>query len=276
MTNAELESLLRNEDVYRTRQPYPRSMTDRMLGWADLWYYAELYRIVRQARKQALKGEFDREVWRGCALDTLRLVERCGGRLAIEGTSRLLELRGPAVIAANHMSLLETFILPGIVLCSRDAATVVKEALLEHSLFGPVMRATEPIAVSRQNPRQDLKQVIEQGTIMLKEGRSVIIFPQSTRLRTFSPEKFNTLGAKLARHAGVPLVSAAVKTDFMGVGRIFRDMGRIDRSQTVHVRIGEPALIEGTGKEQHQAAVDFICSSLLEWGGTVATEGVEA
>ena len=66
--------------------------------------------------------------------------------------NRLRHLDGPVVIIANHMSMLETVLIPGLVVPVNELAIVVKESLLRYPLFGPVMRAVKPIAVTRRNP----------------------------------------------------------------------------------------------------------------------------
>jgi len=48
---------------------------------------------------------------------------------------------------------------------------------------------------------------------------SVLIFPQTTRDLRFDPNKFNTLGIKLAKRAKVPVIPVAVKTDAWGMGK---------------------------------------------------------
>jgi 1-acyl-sn-glycerol-3-phosphate acyltransferase len=171
------------------------------------------------------------------------------------------------------MSLLETFMLPALVTPDRLTSFVVKESLTRYPLFGAVMRAVEPIVVQRANAREDLKTVLTEGERKLREEeRSVLIFPQSTRSVAFQPRTFNSMAAKLARRAGVPLVPLALKTDFHGIGKRFRDLGRIDRSKVVHFAFGPPIHVTGTGKGAHKQTVRFIGACLREWGGEVADE----
>jgi 1-acyl-sn-glycerol-3-phosphate acyltransferase len=223
----------------------------------------------------AKRGRYTERSWAERALGTLALVEACHGRLRIEGVEHLRRGGGAAVYVANHMSLFETFALPAILMHVGSVATVVKESLLTYPLFGPIMRSIHPIAVTRRNPRQDLVEVLTQGEACLREGRSVLIFPQATRSVQLDVTAFNSLGAKLARKAGVPLVPVAVRTDFMGIGQRFRDFGPIDRRQTVRFRFGEPLRVAGSGKTEHQHVVEFIAGCLTEWGVPVRRGGEE-
>jgi 1-acyl-sn-glycerol-3-phosphate acyltransferase len=203
----------------------------------------------------------------------LRAVEACGGRVHVRGVDRIRDLPGPAVYVANHMSMIETLLLPVLMLKYRLVTMVIKESLLRYPVFGTVMRACRPIAVGRRDPREDLRKVMEEGERILRtEGRSIIVFPQATRSPLFSPADFNSLGVKLARAAGVPVVPLALKTDFHGIGRRLRDFGPVDRSKPLHFEFGAPLAVSGTGREQHAACVTFISERLRAWGGTVQTE----
>ena len=73
------------------------------------------------------------------------------------------------------------------------------------------MRSRNPIVVGRTDPRKDFETVMNGGAERLKNGISIIIFPQSTRSLDFKPEEFNSLGVKLAKKAGVQVVPVAIK-----------------------------------------------------------------
>ncbi|HTU03505.1 MAG TPA: lysophospholipid acyltransferase family protein, partial [Candidatus Sulfotelmatobacter sp.] len=132
-----------------------------------------------------------------------------------------------------------------------------------------VMRSRDPIVVGRVNPREDLKAVLEGGAERLARGVSIVVFPQTTRTPVFDPAEFNTIGVKLAKRAGVPVVPLALKTDAWGEGRLIKDLGRIDPSKTVHFAFGAPRCIAGRGSEEHEEIVRYISAHLAAWGGSV-------
>jgi len=86
------------------------------------------------------------------------------------------------------MSILETFVLPCLIQPHRDVTFVVKESLITYPLFGQVMRSRQPVVVGRDNPREDLKTVLEEGQKRLEANISIIIFPQTTRSVEFDPK----------------------------------------------------------------------------------------
>lgn len=259
---------LRQAD-YATPERYRRAFPDRVFGWSDAWYYIRLFHIVCRANRMAVRKEWSQAIWAGFSLDTLRAVEGCGGHVTLENVAALKRVQGPVVVISNHMSLLETFLLPCVICPFKPLTTIVKESLLDAFVFGPVMRATEPVAVTRRNPREDLQVVLEQGSRILGQGKSILVFPQSTRSVEFDPERFNSIGVKLARRAGVPVVPLAVRTDFHGIGRRIKDFGRITRSSPVRVRFAEAVPVTGNGRAAHDAVVDFVSRTLAEWGMSV-------
>ena len=269
----DFQKQLVTDGAYDTAPDPDRSAADRLLGGFDAWFYARMIAISLRARRLALRGRYGLEDWSASSFETLRLVERCGGRVHVAGGRNLGAVRGPAVYASNHMSLLETFLLPCLLLTRGPMAVVVKRDLMVHPLMGPVLRAVGAIAVTRDNPRHDLEEVLTQGHAALGSGRSVRVFPQATRSAGFRPDLFNSLGAKLARKAAVPLLPIALRTDFMGLGRILRDMGPLDRARDVRFRFGEPLRVAGPGRAEHLRMVRFLSETLSAWGVRADAEG---
>ncbi|MDX9759154.1 MAG: lysophospholipid acyltransferase family protein, partial [Bacteroidota bacterium] len=198
-------------------------------------------------------------------LDIINALEHAGCRLHIEGMEHLRGLHGPAVFVANHMSTLETFVLPALINPVRRCTFVIKPSLMDYPVFGHVMRSRDPIVVTRDNPRQDLQTVLEEGARRLAAGTSIVLFPQTTRSRTFDPTKFNSLGVKLAKNAGVPIVPVALKTDAWANGRLLKDFGPVFPHLPIHIHFATPVAIDGNGRAAHDTAVAFIAARLGAW-----------
>ena len=236
--------------------------------WPGLGFYARALPMVFRAGARAKRGRYDDPAWCQSSLETLRALERVGVRCEITGVQHVAALPGPCVFIGNHMSTLETFVLPVILVPLRPVTFVVKQSLLEYPVFGHVMRSRDPIVVGRTNPREDLKAVLDGGVERLARGISVVVFPQTTRTAVFDPAEFNTIGVKLAKRAGVPVLPVALKTDAWGNGRLIKEWGRIDPSKTVHFAFGAPRGIANRGSEEHEEIVRYIVVHLAAWGGT--------
>jgi 1-acyl-sn-glycerol-3-phosphate acyltransferase len=228
-------------------------------------FYSKLLPIVFKASSNAKRLQYDNAEWSESSLDVLRALENVGIKIEITGVDYLKNLEGPCVFIGNHMSTLETFVLPAIIQPLKDVTFVVKKGLVEYPVFKYVMRSRKPITVGRTNPRDDLKAVMEGGVQRLKAGRSIIIFPQTTRTTIFDPKAFNTIGIKLAHRANVPVVPIALKTDAWGTGKYLKDFGKIDPSKKVHFAFGEPLWIKDRGIEEHEKIIEFIIEKLRQW-----------
>jgi 1-acyl-sn-glycerol-3-phosphate acyltransferase len=237
--------------------------------WPGLAFYSRILSIVFRASASARRGVYDDAAWSASSLKTIRVLEHVGARLDISGLDHVAALDGPCVFIGNHMSTLETFVLPTLLVPFKRITFVVKQSLVAYPVFGHVMRSRDPITVGRTNPRDDLKSVLEGGAERLAKGISIVIFPQTTRTAAFDPKEFNTIGVKLAKRASVPVIPFALKTDAWGNGRLLKDFGRIDLSKTVHFAFGAPLRIADRGTEEHEAIIRFISAHLTKWGGVV-------
>ena len=250
------------QNVYRT----PERQSSRFVrSNAGILFYGSIFRIVWTASRLAKRGRYRAEEWVSSSLDTVRALERVGGRFELQNLSVIQKVDAPCVFISNHMSILETFVFPCLIRPHRAVTFVIKESLVSYPFFGHVMQSRNPIVVNRENPREDLKTVLSEGDTRLKNGISVVIFPQTTRSVIFDPTKFNSLGVKLARRAGAPVIPVALKTDAWGLGRRFKDFGKICPEKTVRICFGEPMKITGPGKEEHQWITEFIAAKLDEW-----------
>ncbi len=256
------------DDHYETPADVRISLWSRLLGRWRWVYYIPYIDIVLKARSLSVRGLYDDSAWAESSISVVRLIERHRGRVDIRGLDNLRRAAGsgPFVFIANHMSTLETQVLPVLIVPFMPVTFVVKESLLTGRVFGPVLRSRDPIAVGRRNPREDLQAVLSGGAERLGKGISIIVFPQSTRSPVFRPESFNTLGIKLAARVGVPVIPIAIKSDFWGEEGLFRGFGPIRPERTVHFEFGAPIKVEGRGKEQHLQIVEFIRSRLNSWG----------
>ncbi len=231
----------------------------------SLNFYPRFFRVVLNAAAKAKSGRYPDEEWGLSSLRVLRLLEKTGLQFHVEGLRNLEGLGGPCVLIGNHMSIMETLILPVIVLPYTKVTFVVKESLLTYPVFKHVMISRNPVAVTRTNPRQDLKTVMNEGAERLSNDISVIVFPQTTRSTDFDPSQFGSIGVKLARKADVPIVPIVLKTDAWQNGRFSKDLGRIYPEVPVRIAFGKPLRVGGKGNEEHQRVVEFISNMLQQW-----------
>ncbi len=228
-------------------------------------FYTNLLATIYFSARKAQKDEYDDEAWRLSSYKILKALERTGLQVSVNGIEHLQELNSPCVIIGNHVSMMDTVVLPAIVVQEIPMTFIIKESLMEYPVFKHVMRSRNPIALSRTNARQDLKTVMLEGTKRLEQGISVSVFPQTTRGTDFNPRQFNSIGVKLAQRAGVPVVPLALKTDAWTNGKLIKDLGRIHPEIRAHFAFDAPLTVKGKGREEHQQVIEFISGKLKSW-----------
>ncbi|NLF92468.1 MAG: 1-acyl-sn-glycerol-3-phosphate acyltransferase [Oligosphaeraceae bacterium] len=223
--------------------------------------YYQLGRCARQGKLDSAQQAYYSE-------QNLRVLEACGASIHIRGLDHIKASEGPFVLVGNHVSAIETALLNAMLSPRLNFTYVIKSSLFKTPFIGPAMRSVKAIGVERENARDDFKVIIDEGKKRLAEGCSVLIFPEATRQREFLPQRFNSIGSKLARIAGVGLIPFALKTDFLAPGRLFREFGPLCPQNQIWFEFGPPfsreALCEND-KEVHRATLEFIQSRVSAW-----------
>ena len=258
----EYENILAEKDTYKT----PSGVGRKSIIPVELRFFPKLLNIFFFANRLTKKNVYNRFNWVKSSQMIMEELEKIGVEIEIDGMHNLNSFDGPAIFIGNHMSTLETVALPRIINPIKPVVFVTKQELNTTPLFGPINSSRHPIIVGRENAREDLMQVMNQGAERLKDGRSIILFPQKTRSPIFDQENFNTLGIKLAKRNNVPVVPIALLTDAWSNGKIMKEFGPIDTSKKVYFSFGKPIEITGNGSEQHKEVVEFIISHLKKWG----------
>lgn len=253
-------------DIYTTSDDKRRTVIDKLFLGTRFYFVLRYAYITLAMANKAKKNKYKYNEFIEHSLLVKDLLEDVGAKITCEGIENLKKIKDePVVFIGNHMSTLETQVLPSFILPIKSATFVVKKSLLDFPVFGHVMRATNPIAVSRINPREDLKTVMNDGMKLLESGTSIIIFQQSHRHPRFDKENFSSLGVKLAQKAGVKIVPIALKTDFWGNAKLVRDLGPIRRDEPVHFAFGQPIATDEINKETNHKIIEFIENKLFLW-----------
>jgi len=243
----------------------------KKIGWLSrcfpsLPFYIKNILVVWRASRAAKRGCYDSTAWHHSSWDIARILEEAGCRFEVSGMENLEGIDRPCVFISNHMSTLETFVLPALIMPHGfDLTYVIKRSLVTYPVFGHVVNSRDPVVVERVNPRDDLRVVMEEGAKRLEQGRSLIIFPQHTRTVKFDPKQFNSIGIKLAKKANALVIPVALLTWAWSAGRLVKDFGPLHPERTIHFAFGEPFEVTGKGQEEQQRIVDFIQQHLARW-----------
>lgn len=120
----------------------------------------------------------------------------CGLRAQVQGREHLPKRGG--IIAAKHQSTLDTLLLWREL---GNPVFVLKKQLYLIPIFGWYLWRTGQIAIDRRDRRNAMRQVITGAQAALAAGRTLVIFPEGTRVKPGSMPLF---------HSGIARVSAAL------------------------------------------------------------------
>ncbi len=227
-----------------------------------VYFYLNAFIIMLSAYFKIIFKKYD---WHKYVYDSKKiidLIKRCGGKVYID-TKELENVKPPVVLVSNHMSSLEAFIFGYIIGKYFKFTFVLKESLIHYPIFGKIVKFLKPIAVSRENVKSDFKKVITETKSLFKENISVLVFPQATRSLTIDEEKFNSIGVKLSNIFKVPIVPICVKTDFLTIGKYIKDLGKVDITKDVYVKVFKPIPPQEVNKSTNQKIVSCIKNYLL-------------
>lgn len=150
-----------------------------------------------------------------------------GIRMRVEGQ----RAAGPALYPAKHQAMFETMAIATML----DApAIVMKRELAQIPLWGWAARRYGVIVVDRSANARALRQMMREAQAALGEGRSVLIFPEGTRVAPGETPPVRSGFAGLYRALGLPAVPVALDS-----GRLWPRRGP-KRSGIVTFRFGTP------------------------------------
>lgn len=181
---------------------------------------------------------------------------RLGLRLAgvtvrVEGEGKV-PMHEPIIFMCNHQSNFD--ILALFLAIPQPFAWIAKEELFRVPVFGHSMSRAGYIPLDRSDGRSALKSM-EAAAAKIRNGRSVVIFPEGTRTMDGNLLPFKQGGFLLAGKAGVRVVPVTI-TGSMGINppkRLRLQPGRIT------VRFGDPVgPAAGSASKQREALMERV------------------
>jgi 1-acyl-sn-glycerol-3-phosphate acyltransferase len=128
----------------------------------------------------------------------------CGIRYRVLGAQHIPQQ--PCVVLSKHQSAWETIAYQAIF---PPQVHVIKRELLWIPFFGWGLGMLSPIAINRSAGTRAARQMLEQGKDRLARGFWVIVYPEGTRVAPGTRGTYQSGGAAIARHAGVPVLPVA-------------------------------------------------------------------
>jgi len=150
------------------------------------------------------RGEYTvHEIARRWAKGILRL---SGVRVDVVGGEHVLQDR-PQIFMANHQSFFDIFIVLAFI--PTQFRFIAKKELFRVPLFGGALRRYGTVEINRQHHASAVKS-IDEAADKIREGKSVVTFPEGTRSIDGEIKAFKKGVFHLALKAGVPIVPISI------------------------------------------------------------------
>jgi 1-acyl-sn-glycerol-3-phosphate acyltransferase len=164
-------------------------------------------------------------------------------RLKVSGADRV-PLRGGAIIACNHISLLDPPMVGASI--SRPVHFIAKQQLFEIPVLGWLISQVNAFPVRREE--RDVS-AFKTARRLLKSGEAVVLFPEGTRSRTGKIGKAKPGVGMLASRTGALVIPTYV-----------HNTNEMRRFKRIRVCFGAPMRFEGHRDYQHfsDAVLDAI------------------
>lgn len=166
------------------------------------------------------------------------------------------------VFVSNHQGAFDIFLIYGFL--NRNFKWMMKYQLGEIPLVGYACRCCHFIFVDRRGPKR-IKATYDKAREILREGMSVVVFPEGSRTFTGHMGKFRRGAFMLADEVGLPVVPLTINGSFNVMPRT-RDMKWViwhPLKLTIHKPIPHTGKGEDYQKEVMKQAYDVIESGLV-------------
>lgn len=190
--------------------------------------------------------------WSRLMVDAARIL--CGINYRVIGTENIP--REPCIILANHQSAWETLAFQVIF---PPQVWVVKRELLWIPFFGWGLAMLSPIAIDRSAGARALRQTLEQGRDRLRQGFSIVIFPEGTRVAPGTRGTYHPGGAWLAVKTAAPVLPVA-----HNAGEFWRRKAFLKYPGVITISIGAPIASRDTDAGRLNAQVEHWIESEMQ------------
>ena len=156
--------------------------------------------------------------------------------IEVDGIGRLPD--GPAILAANHRSFMDSIFLAVVV--DRPVSFLAKAEYFDRRRTAWLFRSTGQIPLRRGSP-SGARRALDEALEVLAHGGTVGVYPEGTRSRDGLLHRGNLGPARLAARSGAPIVPVGL----VGTHDVQTPDQRVPRvGKPVTVRFGSPLRLD--------------------------------
>jgi 1-acyl-sn-glycerol-3-phosphate acyltransferase len=156
-----------------------------------------------------------------------------GSKVIVEGEENIPE--GPVVIVSNHEGDFDIPVLLAFV--NKPFGFISKIEVSKVPVLSSWMKVMNCVFLDRKDRRQAIR-TIKEATELVKQGHSLVLFPEGTRSKGGPLGEFKTGGFRIATDGNVPILPISIS----GTADVFEKNGRLIRPTTITIKINAPVV----------------------------------
>lgn len=186
-------------------------------------------------------------------------VDRSGAKIHVEGLENVPKDE-PVLFVSNHQGNFDILLL--LTCIDKPKGFIAKKELENIPTISEWMKFIGCVFMDRSNLRKSAEAII-QGVKLLKQGQSLVIFPEGTRSKGGPMKEFKAGSFKLATKSKVPIVPITINGSY----KVMEDKKFFIQKADVYVYIHPPIDTKSLSKEEEAnlpKAVENIIKSKLK------------
>lgn len=226
--------------------------------WLYLLCVIPVWIRLKRLAKRGREAEVDDLLFKEARKWARALLNLAGAKVFVEGAEHV-PVSGPVLFVCNHQGNFDIPLLLGYI--PKPIAFIAKVEAKKIPFISSWMTMMGCVFMKRNNLRQSLE-AIQEGSMVLKTGRSLVIFPEGTRSKSSRLGPFKPGSLKLALQAQVPIVPVTIN----GTYKLMERQGFLIRPAEVSLTIAKPILSQGeaTARDLANQVREVIQNNLRE------------
>lgn len=219
----------------------------RSFKWYILGYVGTLVAFIpkeKEAQKLLAEGKIDEMnniVCLGTRTISQKLIKLSDSTVNVHRLENIPE--GPVLFVSNHQSNMDIAIICGFI--DKPKGFIAKKELKKLPLINKWITLAGSIYLDRENPRKSMEGILE-GIKTLKNGHSLVVFPEGTRSRGDKMGEFKSGSFKLATKSKVPIVPLTID----GTYRVMEANKILIKPSNINFYVHKPIYTDKLSKEE--------------------------
>lgn len=216
--------------------------------WVRIKGFKHTY--IQKTKGDDFAGEYLKKTGYLWSKFTMKII---GIELEVKGIENIPKEQ--SVFIANHSSILDIIIL--LYTIDKKMGFIAKKEILKTPIIGYWLKKSKCVPLDRENPRTAML-AINEAVKNIKEGSSMVIFPEGTRNKEGKVGTFKKGSLKLATKAQVKIVPVSIDR----ASRSFEDT-REFKPAKIKVIFGTPIDTINLSKEEEMNLADNIRNTII-------------